>query len=196
MAEADVFDLFLDAGDDDFQKVLPAGAFQTRGKLARDELRTDGQHEHQCPGEHDCAVEFEKPVLPEDHLVGTKAHSRPPVPGRFGFLRRAGQPRHHQARDEKSKRDKAATAPSVRRRNEVKSGQGDAHPQQQAAEEPKRRPLRRNALAHRPPKTAEEKRPQQHARRRCQRQQQNLIHRHPPVRPASLCLLWLPNATR
>ena len=38
VAEADVFDLFLDAGDDDFQKVLPAGTFQIRGKFARDEF--------------------------------------------------------------------------------------------------------------------------------------------------------------
>ena len=38
VAEADVFDLLLDAGDDDFQQVLPAGTFQIRGKLARDEL--------------------------------------------------------------------------------------------------------------------------------------------------------------
>ena len=28
MTEADFFDLFLDAGDDDFQQVLPAGTFQ------------------------------------------------------------------------------------------------------------------------------------------------------------------------
>ena len=68
MAEADVFDLFLDAGDDDFQKVLPAGTFQIRGKFARDEFRADGQHEHQSPREHDGGVELEKPVLPEDHL--------------------------------------------------------------------------------------------------------------------------------
>ena len=38
LLEADVFDLFLDAGDDDFQKVLPAGTFQIRGKFARDEF--------------------------------------------------------------------------------------------------------------------------------------------------------------
>ena len=32
MAEADVFDLFLDRGDDDFQEVLPAGTFQIQWK--------------------------------------------------------------------------------------------------------------------------------------------------------------------
>jgi hypothetical protein len=38
LTEADLFDLLLDAGDDDFQQVLPAGTFQIRGKLARDEF--------------------------------------------------------------------------------------------------------------------------------------------------------------
>ena len=38
VAQADFFDLFLDAGDDDFQQVLPAGTFQTGGEFARDEL--------------------------------------------------------------------------------------------------------------------------------------------------------------
>jgi hypothetical protein len=38
LAQADLFDLLLDAGDDDFQQVLPAGTFQARGKFARDEF--------------------------------------------------------------------------------------------------------------------------------------------------------------
>jgi hypothetical protein len=38
LTQAYLFDLFLDAGDDDFQKVLPAGTFQTDGKSARDEF--------------------------------------------------------------------------------------------------------------------------------------------------------------
>ena len=37
LTQAHLFDLFLDAGDDDFQKVLPAGTFQPGGKFARDE---------------------------------------------------------------------------------------------------------------------------------------------------------------
>jgi hypothetical protein len=45
-----------------------------RGQFARDEFRPDGEHEHQCPGEHDGRVEFEKPVLPENDFVGAKAH--------------------------------------------------------------------------------------------------------------------------
>jgi hypothetical protein len=32
------FDLLFDAGDDDFQQVLPAGTGESRGQLARDEL--------------------------------------------------------------------------------------------------------------------------------------------------------------
>jgi hypothetical protein len=56
------------------KKILPAGTLQFGGKIARDELRTDGEHDHQTPGEDDGAIEFEKPVLPENHLIGTKAH--------------------------------------------------------------------------------------------------------------------------
>ena len=37
LTQAYLFNLFLDAGDDDFQKVLPAGTFQADGKFARDE---------------------------------------------------------------------------------------------------------------------------------------------------------------
>src|ERR1019366_7039681 len=96
--------------------------------------------------------------------------------------------------DDKSNETKQQPLP-LTAGNKVKSGQGNAHPQQQAAEEPKRRLLRRNTLAHRPPKAAKENGAQQHARQQCQRQQQNLIHRHPPVRLAWLCLLSLPSAT-
>ncbi len=38
LTQAYLFDLLLDAGDDDFQKVLPAGTFQADGKSARDEF--------------------------------------------------------------------------------------------------------------------------------------------------------------
>jgi len=38
VGQTDFFDLFLDRRDDDFQKVLPAGSFQVRGKLTRDEF--------------------------------------------------------------------------------------------------------------------------------------------------------------
>src|SRR5665647_3695029 len=107
---------------------------------------------------------------------------------------RPGQPRHHQARHDKSDETKQQPLP-VTAGNKVKSGQGNAHPQQQAAEEPKRRLLRRNTLAHRPPETTEENTAQQHARRQCQRQQQNFIHRHPPVPPGWPCLHSQPSAT-
>jgi len=36
--QSDIFDLFLDASDDNFQKVLPAGTLQVGGKFARDEF--------------------------------------------------------------------------------------------------------------------------------------------------------------
>jgi hypothetical protein len=48
------------------------------GELARNEHGTDRQHEHQRPGEYDGGVEFEEPRLPENDLVGTKAHDGPP----------------------------------------------------------------------------------------------------------------------
>src|SRR5664280_516760 len=107
---------------------------------------------------------------------------------------RPGQPRHRQARHDKSDETQQQPLP-VTAGNQVKSDQGNAHPQHQAAEEPKRRLLRRNTLAHRPPETAEENGAQQHARRQCQRQQQNFIHRHPPVPPGWPCLHSLPSAT-
>ena len=52
---------------------------------AIDELRSDGQHEHQTPGEGDGSVDLEKAVLPEDSLVGTKVHGWPPVPSKLTF---------------------------------------------------------------------------------------------------------------
>ena len=133
-------------------------------------------------------------MLPEDHLVGTKAHGWPPVPGGLVFSGRPGQPRHDQARHDKSEETQQQPLPMTAR-NKIKSSQGNAHPQQQAAEEPKRRPFGRNALANRPPKAAEENRAEQHARHQRQRQSQDFIHRHPPVPPASPCLPWPPNAT-
>ena len=76
------------------------------------------------------------------------------------FSRRPRQPRHDQSCHDKSQRDMAAAAASHRSRQR-KSGENDAGPQQQAADEPQRRPLGRNALANRPPKAAEEDRPEQ-----------------------------------
>src|SRR5664279_1066135 len=56
---------------------------------------------------------------------------------------RPGQPRHYQASDDKSDETEQQPLP-LTARNKVKSGERDAHPQQKAAEEPKRRLLRRN----------------------------------------------------
>ncbi len=74
--------------------------------------------------------------------------------------------------------------------DKVKSSQGNAHPQQRAAEEPKRRPLGRNALANRPPKAAEENRAEQDARNQREYQSQNFIHRYSPAPPPLPCLPW------
>ena len=71
--------------------------------------------------------------------------------------RRAGKPRHDETRDDKSEQTRQQPLPMTAR-DKIKSSQGNARPQQQAAEEPKRRLSGRNALAHRPPKAAEENR--------------------------------------
>jgi hypothetical protein len=69
----------LDAGDDDFQQVLPAGTFRSDGKSARDEFEPTTSTSINPHVKQDGGVEFEKPVLPEDDLVGAKAHGWPPV---------------------------------------------------------------------------------------------------------------------
>src|SRR5580704_2464414 len=108
--------------------------------------------------------------------------------------RRTGQPPRDEACQDKAKETQQPPLPMLAP-DKIKSRQGNAHPQQQAAEEPKRRPLGRNALANCPPKAAEENCTEQYARRQCQRQRQKFIHRYSPVRPASPCLPWPPNAT-
>src|ERR1017187_1971805 len=110
------------------------------------------------------------------------------------FSRRPGQPGHDQACHDKSKETQEQPLPMTAR-DKVKSSQGNAHPQQQAAEEPQRRLFGRNALATRPPKAAEENRTEQKARHQRECQSQQFIHRHPPVRPALPCPPWRPNAT-
>ena len=42
LTQARLFNLFLNAGDNDLQKVLPAGAFQADGKVTRDKPRAAG----------------------------------------------------------------------------------------------------------------------------------------------------------
>src|SRR5580700_2497234 len=69
------------------------------------------------------------------------------------LLRRPRQQRHGQARHDKSQETRQQSLPAVAR-DEVKSKQRNAHPHQQAAEEPKRRQLGGNSLSNRPPKAA------------------------------------------
>src|SRR5664279_76838 len=112
----------------------------------------------------------------------------------LAFSRRPGQPRQDEACHDKSKKTQQQPLPMTAG-NKVKASQGNAHPQQQTAEEPKRRLVGRSALADRQPKAAKENCAEQHARRQCRRQKQQFIHRYPPVRPASPGLPWPPNAT-
>ena len=192
--EADVRDLLLDGDDDDLQEILPAGALQVGGELARDELRADRQHEHQAPREHDGGVELQEPVLPEDQLIRTEAHGLPPVRGLLASAR-SRQPRDDRARQDKAQRADQESLP-VAARGEVEARQGNGHAQQQAAEEPQRGLLGGHPLANRPPEAPEEDRAEHASGEPRQHQRQGFIHRRPPVPPASPCLPWRPSATR
>jgi hypothetical protein len=68
--------------------------------------------------------------------------------------RRADEPCDDKACRHKSKETHQQPLPMTAGNN-IKSSQDGGHPQQQAAEKPKSRPLGRNAPANRPPKTAE-----------------------------------------
>src|SRR5580704_9729259 len=68
---------------------------------------------------------------------------------------RAGQPRHDEARHDKAQEARHQPLPASVR-HEVEAGQGNAHPHDETAEEPQRRRLGRDALAHRQIKAAEE----------------------------------------
>jgi hypothetical protein len=131
--------LFRDGGDDDFQQVLPAGAFEADGQFAGDELRADGQHQHQPPGEHNGGVEFENPYCQKIISSGlrrmTGLRSLDSV-----FDRGAGEPCHDETRDDKSEQTGQQPLPMTVADN-IKASDGDSGPQQQAAEKPERRPL-------------------------------------------------------
>src|SRR5271169_2448446 len=115
-------------------------------------------------------------------------------PGVMAFDRQAGQPLHDEACQDKADETKQPPLPMLAP-DKIKSRQGNAHPQQQAGEEPRRRPLGQNAPENRPPKAAEVNRAEQYIRRQCQCQRQKFIHFHPPARSASPCLPLTPNAT-
>src|SRR5271166_2402018 len=101
-------------------------------------------------------------------------------PGVAMFDRRAGQPLHGEACQDKAKQTQQPPLP-ILAPDKIKSRQGNARPKQHAAEEPQRRALRRNALNNRPPEATEEKRAEQQACRQSRCQKQNFIHRYPPV---------------
>src|ERR1019366_5793053 len=65
-------------------------------------------------------------------------------PGVVMFDRRAGQPLHDEPCQNKAKQTQQPSLP-ILAPDEIKSRQRTAHPQQHAAEEPQRRPWRRNA---------------------------------------------------
>jgi hypothetical protein len=75
----------------------------------------------------------------------------------LAFLRWSDQPRHNQASHNKSDETKQEPLPGTGG-DKVKPAQANAHPQQQAACEPKPGPFTRSALANGPPKTAKENR--------------------------------------
>jgi len=136
--KADFFDLLHHSADDHLQKVLPAGTGQFCGEIARNQFRAKGQDEHEAPREGDGAVNFQKSVLPQDHLIGTKAHGVPP--GRAGLSRGSGHLCHEQTRHDETKQTRDQPL-HVLVRHEIESGQYNACPEQHAAEEPKRRLL-------------------------------------------------------
>src|ERR1700733_6958931 len=77
-------------------------------------------------------------------------------PGVVVFDRRAGQPLHDEACQDKAKETQQPPLP-ILAPDKIKSHQRNVHPKHHAADEPKRWPLGRNAPDNRPPKAAEEK---------------------------------------
>jgi hypothetical protein len=75
-------------------------------------------------------------------------------------LFRARQPRHKSLCDNKANETRKQPLP-IAAGNKVEASQGDAHPREQADEEPKRRLFGRNALAYGPPEATEEDRTEQ-----------------------------------
>jgi hypothetical protein len=98
-----------------------------------------------------------------------------------------------QSQDEKARADDADEAGQqalpMAVGDQVQADQKHAHPRQQAAQNPQRRPRGLEALAQRPPEAAEEDRPEHQAADPCQHEFQpqfqcriqRLIHRHPPA---------------
>ena len=72
-------------------------------------------------------VEFEKPVLPDDHLIGTKAHGWVLGPSVFGFLPEAASATPRGSTPGQIQGDTAPGAPNARsRRSKILPGQGSS----------------------------------------------------------------------
>ena len=82
------------------------------------------------------ALSLKNPCCQKIDLVGTKAHGWPPALRVRWVLRRPGQPRHDKACHDKSEETQQQPLP-LTAGDKVKARQGDAHPQQQAAERTK-----------------------------------------------------------
>src|SRR5271157_1289551 len=107
------------------------------------------------------------------------------------FRRRVREPPHDDdARDQKPNEARHEVRPTTLR-NKIESSQNQTGSQQQAAEEPERRPLGHNTLLDRPPKAAEEERTEQGAGKERQGKSQEITHPDPPASP---CIPFRPNA--
>src|SRR5208283_6204900 len=100
--------------------------------------------------------------------------------------------RSRESRDDDDSRDqksnKACHEPRpVTLRNKIESSQNQTGSQQQAAEEPERRPLGHNTLLDRPPKPAEEERTEQGTAKERQGERQDVTHPDPPAFPCIPC---------
>ena len=182
--QAHFFDLFLDRGDHDFEEALPARDMHFGHELARDQPCANGHHEHQHPSRDDRAIELEKAVPPENQFIGSKAQCWSPS-SRLSLLfgRRSCDPPHdNDARDQKSQEARHEPRPMTLR-NKIESSQNDTGSQQQAAEEPERRPFGRNTLLDRPPKAGEEKHTEQGTGKERQGKSRDVIHPNPPAFP-------------
>ena len=77
--DPDLGDLFFHGQDDDLEDILPARPPQPRRQPGGDESGADGEDGHQQPGEEYGGVELDEAVLPEDLVIGTQLHDRPPA---------------------------------------------------------------------------------------------------------------------
>ena len=169
-------------------RLCQGAACQVAGQLARDERRAHDHDQHQPPGEHDGAIELEEPVLPEHHLIGAKAHGRPPLRAAGGAGARPAQPHHGEARGGKT-REARQQPPPIAAGDEVEAASDVGHPQHQADENHSAGRGDGSALSHRPQQAAEEERAQEPpapATSRRQRDHSRVIRLSSRIAPSSL----------